>query len=232
MSYRTVNSSRSAFASFYFGSSFFSQYEKDSDDGSSSSQSTKEDVIKCKVALKAFLGAFKSLSSVEKTVERVKIVVDEEDDKVILQLSCRYSVVRNYNFSFIECETLSAVYDEDICPFCITSPHRLLTDVFVNFQAGQDEVSLSVTPSSAIIKNYIDDEPDISKVIRTELQLESEEFDSYTVNSNQEVVFNLKELRALLAFSESCNLPVAACFSSPGRCVNDFLIMFYLEVNL
>ncbi|KAF2359870.1 Rad9/Ddc1 [Trinorchestia longiramus] len=221
ISFCTVNSSRSAFASFKFGRSFFSQCESGIDGSapstsqSNSSQSDAE-TIKYKVAMRAFLGAFKSLASVEKTVERCKIVVDDAAAKVIVQLVCRYSVVRNYHLPFIECETLRAVYDEASCPYAVTSPSRLLSDVVVNFQPGQDEVSLKVTPTSACVRNYVDDEPDLSKVIRTELQLESDEFDAYGVEAEGEVVFNLKELRAILGFSEPCNLPVTARFSQPG----------------
>ncbi|XP_018021736.1 cell cycle checkpoint control protein RAD9A [Hyalella azteca] len=221
VSFCTVNSSRSAFASFLYGESFFSQYESgvDAPSGScsqSSSLQSDAQAVKCKVAMKAFLGAFKSLSNVEKSVERCKIMVDEACSKLLVQLVCRYSVVRNYHLPFIECETLAAVYDESSCPYTVTSPSRLLSDVLVNFQPGQDEVSFKVTPTSASMRNYVDDEPDLTKVIRTELQLENDEFDSFNIASDGEVVFNLKELRAILSFSEPCNLPVKACFSQPG----------------
>uniref|UniRef100_A0A2P2I770 Cell cycle checkpoint control protein RAD9A n=1 Tax=Hirondellea gigas TaxID=1518452 RepID=A0A2P2I770_9CRUS len=229
VSFHTVNSSRSAFASFLFGSRFFSQFDGSAgcshhatageassreDDGHTMQQA---DTIKCKVAMKAFLCAFKSLSSVEKNVERCKITLDGGAAKLLLQLWCRNSVVRTYNLAFIECETVKAVFDESACVHRITAQSRLLSDIFVNFQPGQDEVSLSVTAAATTVRNYVDDEPDMSKVIRTELHLESDEFDEYEISSNCEIVFCLKEFRALLAFSEPVNLPITIVFSQPGR---------------
>lgn len=169
--------------------------------------------------MKAFLSAFKSLHSVEKTVERCRITLDGGAAKLQLQLWCRHSVVRTYNLAFIECETLKAVFDEASCIHKVTSQSRLLSDAFANFQVGQDEVSFSVTSSAIIVRNYVDDEPDLSRVIRTELHLQDLEFDEYQIASDCEVVFCLKELRALLGFSEPVHLPVTALFSQPGRLV-------------
>lgn len=229
VSFHTVNSSRSAFASFVFREEFFNQYDSGillntttARAGESTSRTAEmtiqSEAIKCKVAMKAFLNAFKSLASVEKNVERCKMTLDGRGAKLLLQLWCRHSVVRTYNLAFIECETVAAVFDESACIHRITSQSRLLGDVFTNFQSGQDEVSFSVTAAATTVRNYVDDEPDLSKVIRSELHLEAIEFDEYDIGPNGgEVVFCLKELRALLGFAEPVNLPITALFSQPGR---------------
>ena len=78
-------------------------------------------------------------------------------------------------------------------------------------------MSLEVGQTSTALKNYVDDEPDPSKVIRTELFLEKGEFDGFAVEGDSEIVFCLKELRSLLSFTESVHLPITALFSQPGR---------------
>ena len=58
---------------------------------------------------------------------------------------------------------------------------------------------------------------DANKVIRTQMTLVPEEFDSFQVGVDTEVTFCLKELRAILAFSESANMPLSVHFESPGK---------------
>ena len=167
--------------------------------------------------MRGFLSAFKSLSNVEKNIEKFKLTLNGSEERLILHLYCKHSVTRNYVFSFIECETLKAVFDESQCKHLLTSQSKLLNDVFVNFQPGQDEVSLAVSRSATALKNYVDDEPDLTKTIRTEMQLEKGEFDEFSTEGDCEIVFCLKELKCLLAFTESVHLPITARFSEPGK---------------
>lgn len=57
---------------------------------------------------------------------------------------------------------------------------------------------------------------DIRKILRTELSLQSSEFDVYDVGDGSCITFCLKEVRPLLAFAEYMSLPVIIRFSSPG----------------
>lgn len=213
VSFRTVNTSRSAFASFHFGTGFFSHY----DEGSTGEQSdATEEAVKCKVAMKAFLNMFKSLATLERNVEKCKLILDGEEAKLGIQLTCRFGIIKTYNLSFIECETLQAVYDKSTCTNYIQSQARVLGDALVNFQSNQEEVTLCVSQEKTIIRNYVDDEPDPAKAIHTVLTMEAGEFDGYDISTECEVTFCLKELRSVLAFAEPVNLPVTSYFSSPG----------------
>ncbi|XP_045625079.1 cell cycle checkpoint control protein RAD9A-like [Procambarus clarkii] len=211
--FRTVNSSRSAFASFHFGSGFFTHF----DEGLGGQQSNAGDeIVKCKVAMKAFINVLKSIAVLEKTVERCKLTLDGDDAKLGLQLTCRHGIVKSCSLPFIECETLQAVYDKTSCTNHIQSQSRVLSDAVLNFQLNQEEVTLCVSPEKTVLRNYVDDEPDPGKAIHTMLTLESGEFDDYNISSECEVTFCLKELRAILAFAEPVNLPISSHFSEPG----------------
>lgn len=52
---------------------------------------------------------------------------------------------------------------------------------------------------------------------RTQLALGIGEFDRYTVGNETSVTFCLKEVRALLNFSESVGVPITANFGTAGR---------------
>ncbi|XP_025089862.1 cell cycle checkpoint control protein RAD9A-like isoform X2 [Pomacea canaliculata] len=211
---KTVNSSRSAYACFLFFPSYFQHYDDGSRHGTGD---TDENNLRCKLTMKSILTVFKSLSSIEKSVEQCKISHNASEARLVFQLYCRHGIVKTHNLAYTECETLQAIYSKDACPNKLTAPAKLLCEVVVNFQNTQEEVTLCVQPDSISLKNYVDDEPDPAKVVHTELSLMPEEFDRYQIGVNTDITFCLKELRAILAFGETTGLPLNIHFESAGR---------------
>ncbi|XP_041348461.1 cell cycle checkpoint control protein RAD9A-like isoform X2 [Gigantopelta aegis] len=212
---RTVNSSRSAFACCIFAPSFFQHYNDGS--GKINTQESEEEGFRCKLAMKSILSVFRSMSSIEKSVERVKITLNNDESRLVFQLYCKHGIVKTHNLAFIECETLEAVFSKDMSPNLLTAPPKLLCDVVVNFQNNQEEITLIVKPDKISLKNYVEDEPDPTKVVHTEMTLVPEEFDNYRVGVDTDITFCLKELRAILAFAETTNLPLSMHFETAGR---------------
>ncbi|XP_048734416.1 cell cycle checkpoint control protein RAD9A-like [Ostrea edulis] len=211
---RTVNSSRSAYACFLFSPTFFQNY----DDGSpETSSQDSEDVIRCKIAMRSCLTVFKSMSNVEKTVEKCQITLNMQKARLIFKLYCKHGIVKTHNLAFIECETLQAVFSKDMCPNQLTAQPRLLCDTVVNFQSNQEEITLIVSPEKISLKNYVDDEPDPTKVVHTVLNLDPDEFDNCQIGVDTDITFCLKEFRAVLAFAEITAMPLNIKFESSGR---------------
>ncbi|XP_052074253.1 cell cycle checkpoint control protein RAD9A-like [Mytilus californianus] len=212
---RTVNSSRSAYGCFMFSPTFFQHY----DDGSGQirSEDSEEDAIRCKVAMKSCLTVFKSMSTIEKTVERCKIKLNMDESRLVFQLYCKHGIVKTHNLAFIECETLQAVFSKDMSPNQLTAQAKLLSDAVVNFQSNQEEITLLISPEKISLKNYVDDEPDPNKVVHTVVHLAPEEFDNCQVGVDTDITFCLKELRAILGFAEALNMPLNIHFESAGR---------------
>jgi len=212
---RTVNSSRSAYACFLFNESFFISY----DDGSNdlSQDSPEEDLLKCKIAMKSCLSAFKSINTIEKTVDQCKIDLNIKEARLVFLLYCRHGITKTYNLTFQECETLQAVFSKDMCPNFMTSQAKILNDAVCNFPNNQEEITFLVCPETFKVKNYVDDEPDPTKVIHTEMMLAPEEFDNYQIGVDTDVTFCLKELRAILAFAEFSSQPMNVHFETGGK---------------
>lgn len=78
-------------------------------------------------------------------------------------------------------------------------------------------MTLEATHQSLILRNYVDSNMDLTKIIRTQISLKPSEFDSYTVGTETTITFTLKEFRALLAFAEALNLPLQLHFETTGR---------------
>lgn len=53
----------------------------------------------------------------------------------------------------------------------------------------------------------------------TTLSVDLEDFQDYTVETEQLITFSLKELKAIVAFAESANTPIEMFFSAGGECV-------------
>ncbi|XP_067883035.1 cell cycle checkpoint control protein RAD9A-like, partial [Heterodontus francisci] len=157
---RTVNSSRSAYACFLFSPLFFQKYESGVliPPGDSDLSGTQQENFHCKIAMKSLLAVFKSPASMEKTVERCKMVLGRGRDQLVIQLLCKYGITKTHNLSFQDCETLQAVYTKDTCPNTLRAQPKLLTDTVIHFPTNLEEVTLDVKARRVTLKNYI--EPD------------------------------------------------------------------------
>lgn len=68
-------------------------------------------------------------------------------------------MLKTHRLTFIECDTLMAVFTRDTCQNSVKAHVRLLCDAVNNFQQQQEEVTLVATGDSLTLKNYADDEP-------------------------------------------------------------------------
>lgn len=74
-----------------------------------------------------------------------------------------------------------------------------------------------MTSESLIIKNFGDTPTDLSRIIRSQVTIKPFEFSSYTIGTDTNITFTMKEFRALLGFAEGLNLPVQLHFEITGK---------------
>ncbi|KAI3351717.1 hypothetical protein L3Q82_020549, partial [Scortum barcoo] len=203
---RSVNSSsRSAYACFLFAPLFFSRYTV-----------PRGQDFRCKMAIKSVQAVFRSLASLEKTVEKCHIELDEQKNRLTFTLHCKHGLLKTHNLSFQDSESLQAVFDKDSYANVFRSQPRLLVDTVVHFPLSLEEVTVSVSDERMWFRNHVEDEAERSKAMLTELCLASDEFDHFAVQIHNSVTFCLKELRGLLVFAESTGLPISMYFDEPG----------------
>ncbi|NXW71890.1 RAD9A protein, partial [Hirundo rustica] len=226
LSLRAVNSSRSGFASFLFAPLFFQLYEP-------GSAGPDAELLRCKVHMKSFLGIFRSLPSLEKSVGKCLILLKPRASRLVLQLHCKHGVTKTHNLAFQECERLQAVFDTQRCASHLCAPARVLAEAVVHFPPTLAEVTLGTGPGGKIsLRNYVEDEAEPSKTMVTELWLAEDEFQTVAVVPDSHITFCLKEFRGLLSFAEASNLPLTIHFDEPGRPVIFTLDDTVLEVHL
>ncbi|XP_042343557.1 LOW QUALITY PROTEIN: cell cycle checkpoint control protein RAD9B [Plectropomus leopardus] len=208
---RSVNSSHSAYACFFFSPLFFQQYSL----GSVSEQGSE--TIKCKLVMKSVLPLFRCLTSIERNVEKCQISIRAPYDRVMMQFFCRHGITKTHNLRFQETEALQAVFSSHLCPNVLKAPARLLGDMVMHFPVSQEEITLSVTPLRVNLRNYYEGGNDHMKFMYTEMSLHPDEFDYFQVGVESDITFCLKEFRGLLSFAESHCLPVSVYFGAAGK---------------
>ncbi|KAM4745217.1 cell cycle checkpoint control protein RAD9B [Anableps anableps] len=202
---RSVNSAHSAYGCFLFSPMFFQQYSL----GSVSKQGSES--IKCKLVMKSVLPLFRCLTS---SLEQCHISIST--DRVIIQFFCRHGIVKTHNIHFQESEALQAVFDSHICANVLKAPARLLADMVMHFPLFQEEITLSITPMKVTLRNYQEGGKGPMKTMYTEMSLHPNEFDYFQIGLDSDITFCLKELRGILSFAESRNLPLSVYLDAAG----------------
>ncbi|XP_075698364.1 cell cycle checkpoint control protein RAD9A isoform X2 [Rhinoderma darwinii] len=163
------------------------------------------------------MNVFRSLPSLEKTVEKCLIKLNTANSCLVIQLFCKYGVTKTHNLSYQDCESLQAVYNPGSCPNVLQAQARLLSDAVVHFPLTLAEVTLIASPFGKVtLRNYVEEETDPGKAMLTELSLGKEEFLVYQLRDESEITFCLREFRGLLAFAESSGLPISIHFDTAG----------------
>ncbi|XP_038217384.1 cell cycle checkpoint control protein RAD9A [Zerene cesonia] len=208
---RTLNAAESAYAMVKFNKNFFTffnynYYSTDDKEG-----------LKCKISMKSALNTFKSPTHMDKQVENLEIKLDPESCKLIFIVKCKHGIVKTHFVSILDCKAMQAVYTKDLVPNRITSSYKILSEALNNFQSSDDQVTIEASANSIILRNYVDSNMDLTKIIRTQINVKSQEFESYVIGSDTTITFTMKEFKALLSFAEALTLPIQLHFEVTGK---------------
>lgn len=208
---RTINLSRSAYAQFTLQPLFFSSIEQDDVSEGGGGEN-------CKVMVRSLLLAFRSLSTLEKTVESCTLRTDHVNCKLHVSFKCRHNVSKEFSLGLLEYESSKPMYDMNECSNKWMILAGLMQELNGNFLPNQDEVTMTVRNDSFKLKNYIDvvDEKKQKHEVQTELSMQPGEFEMYDISQEVSVTFCLKEFRSLLTFAEYSQLPILGSFSVGG----------------
>ncbi|KER31023.1 hypothetical protein T265_13071, partial [Opisthorchis viverrini] len=209
---KTVNSSRSAYAAVAFKPAFFEKV----------AHMALDRVTRFKIPSRSCCNVFKLSASLEKAVNKCRLMLSSDDTVFVVQFFCRYGVVKTYNMSIVDCEHLEAVYSLEQSANRLVITTKVLTEVLNNFRQSSEEITILVKDGECIFQNYIlQGGKQINlynhNQILTQLPLSASEFDAYLVGCVSELTFCQRELRALLAFCELISPIVRIYCDRPGR---------------
>ncbi|KYQ50898.1 Cell cycle checkpoint control protein RAD9A [Trachymyrmex zeteki] len=209
ISFRTVNMVKSAYSDFTFHRSFFSYYDL--------GDLEEEEAQKCKISMRSAMTVFKSAHTLDKHVETCHIHLEMDACNLVFILKYKNGINVSHLISILDSEKLQASYTKDGMSNELTSRARTFTEALQNFPQNLIEITLQITPNKLLFRNYVDDESLMANTTRTQLAFGIGEFDRYTIGNETSITFCLKEVKALLVFSESVGVPIIASFGTAGR---------------
>ncbi|XP_072745710.1 cell cycle checkpoint control protein RAD9A [Anoplolepis gracilipes] len=209
ISFRTVNMAKSAYSDVTFHKNFFSYYTL--------GDLEEEETQKCKITMRSAMTVFKSAHTLDKQVENCHIRLEIDSCNLVFILKYKNGVNKSHLLPILDSEKLQASYAKAGMSNELTSRARTLVDALQNFPQNLIEITLEITPHKLLLRNYIDDASVMGNITRTQLACGGGEFERYIMGNGTTITFCLKEVRALLTFSESIGIPVNINFETTGR---------------
>ncbi|KAJ0979833.1 hypothetical protein J5N97_015307 [Dioscorea zingiberensis] len=220
----TLNSSRSAYQSISFTTSFFDSYSLSSSGGGD---------VHCGVLLKSVCSVLRTPPS---AIDRLAIRLPSSDAiKLHFSLRCLNGVTKTYRISCnADPDVQHLSIDKSRFPSSITVRPRDLTRLLANFQSSLHEITVIATEQSARsvddggeiggkaveFRSYIDPTKDDGDMaLHTQLWIDpAEEFLQYRhAGDPVDVTFGVKELKAFLSFCEGCEVEIQLFFEKAGE---------------
>lgn len=152
-------------------------------------------------------------------------MVDASEHELVFEIVLMNDITRTYRFRYVDCEVLSAVFDEQNCSYVRAKPKlfsQLLTHIYqspeVCFEAGADFFSVRSFHKMA---ESTANEGGNTRFMRTGLSVNIQEFDQYEYTStiqSEELIFCVKEVNSFLGYAEVLDIPdFDLFFSGSGR---------------
>ncbi|ETW10006.1 hypothetical protein, variant 1 [Aphanomyces invadans] len=231
---RALNDSHSASAEITFTRLFFTEYTLPPDlrRCELSTMDPSLPLVKCTTLASTLLGIFKST----KNVISVDIALELEghpsnDDHfdanvIVFQLHCDRMITKTHRIRLTESQTMRPVFNKASSPSRIKlRPFHLAT--LLQHIYGTDEVCMSCSPTQVKFESYFTNPLDVKNHVHTETAVDNSEFISCTIQDfvdhnngcDSEVIqliFCLKEIKALLAFCVASALPELNLYFSRG----------------
>ena len=76
------------------------------------------------VYLQSCSGVFRSLNTIDKTVDECVVKIDTADSKLVFTFKCKHGIVKTYALNVSEADSLTAVYKRESIENSITIPTR------------------------------------------------------------------------------------------------------------
>lgn len=157
----SLNSSKTAYASFAFNGSLF--FEKYHFRASNSTESIKKSWA-CKLQNRALLSIFKKrqIENKEKetSVERCELELQARDDetecRLVIRLFCKFSVIKTYRLTYESADVMHATFDKQGSLNTWKISSRTMRDVVEYFGPKTEHVDWSLHDDKVTFTSYTD----------------------------------------------------------------------------
>eukprot|EP00891_Asterochloris_glomerata_P002327 jgi/Astpho2/2327/Aster-x0527 len=215
---RSINSSKSAYASVTYYSRFFESFDV-----------FDRSLLQAGMLMKQVLAVFRT-----QRMKRLTVELDTMTHKLQMTVLADNGLCKRYKVPCMEAQVLVASVDADALPTKMVARTGELSKLLGSFQASLEEITVLAFPDPeqetaggscrpVEIHSYHDPtRGDAEKLLHTELALDPNEVcDTYSHTSDEigDVTFNLKDFKHMLSLCEAFNANVMLSFGMPGAAV-------------
>ncbi|KAI1096624.1 Rad9-domain-containing protein [Rostrohypoxylon terebratum] len=225
--FTTLNSSKSAYASFSFQANrFFSKYHFEG-------VPQNREKFFCKLYNRALLSLFRARSGdsghdreKDTIIEHCDVAIVDEPGKksrFIAKIVFRNGITTKYRLPFEIIPPVHAKFDKDQAINHWSIPSRTLRQLMDHFGPGieyldihsQDEDTVSFTCFTEKVKNG---EEVLKKPLHTSIAVERDEFEDFVVEEDKlHIVISVKDFRAIILHAGLIGCPISAFYSMPSK---------------
>ncbi|OQR91119.1 hypothetical protein THRCLA_09105 [Thraustotheca clavata] len=219
---RALNDAHSASAEITFDPSFFDDYQLPTQLVGDTRESP---LIKCTTMASTWQSVFRSI----KNVLGIHILLDIEwhgdrcdaidASEIVFRLNCDKRITKTHRIKTTDTQTLRPIFDKASSLNRIKiRPYHLTT--LLQHIHGTDEVSMTCSKTQVRFESYYNNPLDVKNHVHTETTVDTREFIAYTFQSDQDsivqLIFCLKEIKAMLSYCDSCGLTELTLYFSEG----------------
>ncbi|XP_048522597.1 cell cycle checkpoint control protein RAD9A isoform X2 [Dendroctonus ponderosae] len=210
LSFLTLNQAKTICAQMHLLDSFFSLYDIDRP------KQPRNVPICCKVHVKTMLQLLKG-TQLDRKLESLKIELNPNSDSIQFKLKYKVDdIVLSQVLHLMEPEVLqlddySGPKNNNIC-----AGNEFYNNLLVLFSNSDDDITLEISETKMIARNYVNGAPHKPKSVRSQVTLNSSEFVLYRISEATTINFPLKPLRAAIAFADVFSLNVGLDFDNGG----------------
>ncbi|KAJ3210699.1 cell cycle checkpoint control protein rad9a [Dinochytrium kinnereticum] len=175
---------------------------------------------KCMKVLGRAVGSVFKLKGSLENVESVKISLQSlERDRLVVESFCRFGVKRTHCLQYESGDSAQAIYSKDDCPHKIIAAPKLLLEWIACFSNKLEEITLRFSQADVKFRSFSEFNAfpsEDQRGLETEITIDREEFDFYSVSSETELSFSFKDFKTILGFADVTALNLIVHFAEAG----------------
>ncbi|KAG0290363.1 Cell cycle checkpoint control protein rad9b [Linnemannia gamsii] len=221
----TLSLTRTAYANFTFSRTFFENYSLDlsspaiqyDDDGP---------YLRCTIIAKALVSACRVRGNIEEKIYTLSVYLNAaegvgEDCRLTVEVLFKSGCIKFHKLLYQSClENLQLIDSVDTFQNSWELSAPAMNGLADYFSSKAEEMTMKFNDSGIVLQTYNDTGEDSDKSKRfgaTMVPIERAAMNQYRTLNDGQIVFSLKEFKAILAFTVGLRLPMSAYFDISDR---------------
>ncbi|KOS20826.1 DNA repair protein rad9 [Escovopsis weberi] len=222
----TLNTSKSAYASFKFATNrFFSRYQY---------QATPQyrDKFNCSLYVRSLISLFRSRSSLDSQrdaerstlIERCDVAIEDGEgvkSRFIARIVFRNGLTSSHRLPFEVGVPVHAKFSRQESPHHWSISSRTLRQLMDHFGPGIEYLDINTDGHhvnfTCFSEKTVSEDAVLKKPLQTSISVEADEFDDIDVEDKLHIVISVKDFRAIIQHAGVTGNAIAARYSLPAR---------------